>query len=30
MSEIIIGGNESLIDPTWDSNCFNEFVNELS
>lgn len=30
MSEIIVGGQNSLIDPSWDDACFNEFVNELA
>ena len=30
MSEIIVGGQGSLVDPSWDSGCFNAFVNELA
>lgn len=30
MSDIIIGNNDLLNDPVWDSDCFNTFVNELA
>jgi hypothetical protein len=30
MSDIIIGNNDLLNDPTWGSDCFNNFVNELA
>jgi len=30
MSNILVGNDDSLIDPSWDTECFNTFVNELA
>lgn len=30
MSNIIVGTEDNLIDPVWDNECFNNFVNELA
>lgn len=30
MSNILVGSEDNLIDPSWDSACFNDFVNELA
>ena len=30
MSNITAIGNSSLLDPTWDTDCFNKFVDELA
>jgi len=30
MSDITAIGNSSLLDPTWDTDCFNKFVDELA
>ena len=30
MGNITAIGNSSLLDPTWDTDCFNKFVDELA